>query len=398
MIRFFLLLLACIAGTWYLVDTIKQNGPGYVLIAYNDYTLETSFWLALVIMIALVTLIYGAIRLSVILFLYSIKLGLLPETYSRKRAIKLENTGTQAFLDQHWSMAGTHLVKAAKNSATPFIDHIMAARAYIASANFSEAEQCLQQAKSLSDADPFSLSLLEFDIVAAKNDPQKTNTLLQNLLDSSSNKAPVLVRAITHYSNTDNWQALEQWLPKIKKQKLLTDEAFLQLQATTTVGLMQSTDSKLTEHQLKTFWKSAAKVHHKPEVIQAYCAALLNIGETRDVEKLIKYQLRDTWDEKLVRLYGQIKTSHPAKQLAFLEGFLPKHKDSAALQLSLSQLAVSSQLTGKAKDYLEHSLQIAPSVEAYKLLAEINEELHDENTAKHHLKLGLELAASQLSE
>ncbi len=397
MIRKFLLLLACMAGSWYLVDTIKQNGPGYVLIAYNDYTLETSFWLAIIILILLVALIYGAIRLSVIIFLYSIRLGLLPETYSRKRAIKLEQKGTQAFLDEHWSVAGTHLVKAAKNSTTPFIDQMMAARAYLASDNFSEAENCLQQAKSLPDADQLSLSILEFDISSAKNETVKAESQLEELLVSSPNKAPVLARAITLYTATGNWKSLDKLLPKIKKQQILTNNALLKLKANIAIGLMQPATEKLTASQLKAIWKSSAKVHDQPEVIQSYCNALVALGESVDAEKILKHQLGKTWNESLIKLYGTITTEHPARQLAFAESFLNEHKNSAALQLSLAQLAMANQLTGKAREYLEHSLHIKPSVEAYQLMADINEQLNDANSAKHNLKLGLKLAASQLS-
>lgn len=396
MIRVFLLLLACMAGTWYLVDTIKQNGPGYVLVAYNDYTIETSFWFALLLLIVIVALIYGAIRLGVILFYYLIKLGLLPETYSRNRSAKLKNKGIQAFLDQHWSEASTQLLKAAKNDTTPFLDQLMAARAYIASSNLSAAEKCLQQARVLPDADALSLSLLELDITIGKKDIPAANTLLNNLLKHSSNQVPVLVRAITIYSNSNNWTALNTLLPKIKKQQVLDDEALLQLHTTITVGLLHAaTNKKLDAQQLKTIWKAAAKVQDQPEVIRSYVASLVAIGEFEVAEKIIRQQLAKRWDEVLIEIYGQLKTKNSAQQLTYVESFLTDHKSSAALQLALARLAISNNLIGRAKECAEYSLKIKPSVDAYLLMADISEQLNDPNTARHHLKLGLKLTVAK---
>ena len=395
MIRYFLLLLACMAGTWYLVDTIKQNGPGYVLISYNNYTVETSFWFACLLLVGVVAIVYGAIRLLVFLFLNAIRLGLLPENYSRKRAARLETKGTQAFIDQHWSQAGTQLLKAAKKSDNPFLDQVMAARAYLASGNLEQADACWKIAKTLPNRDKLSLELLELDIAFAKNNIHKANALLDELLRYTGNKPPVLARAITIHSSTQNWEALSKLLPKIRKQQVLVGNSLLQLQEKIAIGLMQSGEKKRSAHQLHALWKSLSDIRQQPRVIYCYCAALVDAGEFDEAEKQIRQHLQQEWSDELIKLYGSFTAKKPDKQLAYAESLLPHHKNSAALQLTLARLALHNQLTGKAKDYVQASLQLAPTVEAYQLMADIHDRLNDTNSAKQNLRLGLTLATSQ---
>ena len=121
----------------------------------------------------------------------------------------------------------------------------------------------------------------------------------------------------------------------------------------------------------------------------------MTLGENAEAEKRLKQILQKHWSEDSIQLYGQLKTAKPSKQLQFAESFLSEHPDNAVLKLSLARLSASIEQWGQAKDYVEHSLSIQPSVEAYQLLAEIHEQLNNPNTAKQNLQLGIELATTQ---
>ena len=58
---FAILLFALLLGVG--VIALIETDPGYVLVAYGNYTLETSLWVGLLLLLALVLLVYFVMRL-----------------------------------------------------------------------------------------------------------------------------------------------------------------------------------------------------------------------------------------------------------------------------------------------------------------------------------------------
>ncbi len=222
MIRVFLLLLVSVAGFWYLADTLKQLGPGYVLVYYNQYSVETSFWVALLVNILFVIGLYGLFRLSIVVIRHLVKLGLLPQNFRSNKAKKLQYQGTLAFLGQHWLQASEQLSKSAKNSQTPFLNFVMAARASLAAGDLTKTQAHIDSAIKQDDIDELSVSLLQLDLYIQQKDGAAANRVLQKLLKNSPKQSAVLHKAIEVYQKEKNWLHLQQLLPRIKKAKILS--------------------------------------------------------------------------------------------------------------------------------------------------------------------------------
>ncbi len=56
-----------------------------------------------------------------------------------------------------------------------------------------------------------------------------------------------------------------------------------------------------------------------------------------------------------------------AKQLKQVETWLKSYPDDAALLLAAARLSMANELWGKARSYLESSLALAPTADAYAL-------------------------------
>ena len=65
--------------------------------------------------------------------------------------------------------------------------------------------------------------------------------------------------------------------------------------------------------------------------------------------------------------------------------------------LTLGRLSVKNKLWGKARTYLEESIEINPLPEAYRTLATVLEELGEHGAAAVQYQKGLELATVGLS-
>jgi HemY protein len=78
------------------------------------------------------------------------------------------------------------------------------------------------------------------------------------------------------------------------------------------------------------------------------------------VEKEIVRQLKKHWRPALVNLYGRIPRESAQKQLATAEGWLKQHPDDPELLLCLGRLALVEREWVKARDYLERSHALHP--------------------------------------
>ncbi len=142
-------------------------------------------------------------------------------------------------------------------------------------------------------------------------------------------------------------------------------------------------------------WEQLPKQRRKqPQLIAIYCRALLHAGQHDTAEGLMRGALKKGWDADMVRLYGEIKSGDGLGQINFLEDRLPDHAGDPVLLLAIGRLCARQGLWGKARSYLEELIDKHPTPEAYRLLAEVYEQLGDREAALRSHRKGLMLATS----
>lgn len=392
MIRVFLLLLACVASTWYLADSIKQKGPGYVYVYYDQYSMETSFWFFLLLMTGLVAGLFILVKAISLLLYYLVKIGYLPKFFLMGRARKFRYQGHLAFLNQQWKLSAKKMGKAAKNSETPFLDYLMAARAYLAVNDIPSATSNAGMAKNTSDYDAESHAMLLMDITIAQGDAFRQQQSIKALLDENPGKPAVLMRAIKIYREQKQWLALQLLLPAIKKHHVLAEADYSDLLAAVATGLMPAFIHAAQIKELKSLWKSVAKVHDRDDVVKAYCEALARMNEAGEARKLLEMHLQRRWSDRLIMAYAALPVTDKLRQLDFAETFLPFHSHNPALLVALGCIAKNNGYLAKAKDYLYKSMQVLPSVKACELMADIADIQQDPALAQDYLRQALALA------
>jgi HemY protein len=93
-----------------------------------------------------------------------------------------------------------------------------------------------------------------------------------------------------------------------------------------------------------------------------------------------------------VYLYGQLEGGDRKRRLDDAEAWLRDHEKDPVLLLTLGRLCLANQLWGKARAYLEASVQIAPTVETYQALGTLLEQLGEPDKAMHCFRQGMALA------
>lgn len=382
MILVFLLLLAAVAGAWYWADTLEELGPGYILIYYNHYSIETSFWICLLILILLVVVLYGLIRLSSISTRYMIRLGFLPRSFSLKKARKKQYLGTLAYLDKRWLEASELLSQAAMDSETPFLHYMMAIQASIEVGDKESAEEFYVLAEKLEDADELSLALVKLDIAALGSDTVETNNQIKALRNDYPSSKRVLATAMQAYLSQKNWQALDELIPALNRYKVVAQERLDEIRAQVAAQLLQQAADNDDKQGLQELWKRYAKQHRDEAVARAYFSAMIKFNHLSDVEKQIQQLLKKQWQTHLIDLYSSFSSDKGLQQQwEYAFAFYDTHKQDPAYLAALGKLALRMGEADKAKEYLSQSVSIQADSETYLALMSLHKQNGDHRLA-----------------
>ena len=141
-------------------------------------------------------------------------------------------------------------------------------------------------------------------------------------------------------------------------------------------SLLKQVGMEANKEKLNNAWlKMPKKLRTEFHLIEVYTEEELELADASGYELLIHKALKKQWDIALLGLYGLVEGKDLARQLKFAESFLSTHAREPVLLLTLGRLSVKNKLWGKARTYLEESIEINPIPEAYRTLASVIDEL-----------------------
>lgn len=384
---FIVLLLAVWLGIF------MHTHPGYVLIGIAHLRIELSVWLAIFLLLVLLTILYGILR--AIRGAYHI-----PRRYrgwQKRRAAQKGRywfeRGTYELLAADWSKAERHLIRAANKQQLPLLSYIAAASAAYHQQKTVACDNYLEQAYTL--ADPAKVRVI--DLLQAGWQLRRANweaalTLLTKLEQAWPHHPAVLSGLKDAYIAVNDWQNVAKLLPKLRQQHVLPEEQVAHLEQRTYLHLLAQADSEASLEPLTKVWQSMPKaLHHQPEILAAYCGYLMHHEEYAQAEGLLKANLKKALHPALLKQYAKVTSQNPAKQLALAESWLTNNPDNSALLFCLGQLCAKHQLWGKACSYLETSIRLAPTTDAYAELGDVLNRLGENTLALNNYRQGLEL-------
>lgn len=148
----------------------------------------------------------------------------------------------------------------------------------------------------------------------------------------------------------------------------LTTEALAALRARVLAAALAAAPD--TE-ALNSLWSGLPRTQRAmPEAIAAYARRAATLGQPLAAMDEIESALRKQWSERLAAVWGQLGPAHADTRLARAEGWLAAQPDSPALLLALGRLCTQGNLWGKAREYLERGLALAPSAPLWETLGD----------------------------
>ncbi len=369
-----IVLIFLVAALWLGVKITED--PGYLLVAYHHWTIEMPLWLGVALVLIIFWLFYGLFRL----FYHLKRTGIYWQFWSKKRrsqrAIEKTHRGFLDVLHGRFKSGEKKLSRAASDSPLTLINYLNAAKAAFFQKAYARSEhyfrQALKQEPKASIAIGITKATLEVENQAWE-DGLKT---LKPLAEKAPKNPNVLMLLKVVYQHLNAWQDLIDLLPRLKKSPLESRDSIIAIEHEAYLVLLKN--SQLAAD----VWSTIPRyLKADPEFISCYAEQLCQENQPAYAEVILSKYLRYEWSDALIELYGKTLTNKPAEQLRFAERFLNRYPENPVLLLCLGRLAMRARLWGKAKHYLEMSVQQVPCAEGYEILGKVLEILGDKDAA-----------------
>jgi HemY protein len=120
-------------------------------------------------------------------------------------------------------------------------------------------------------------------------------------------------------------------------------------------------------------WSQLPKAQRRvPAVIDAYARRAAGFGLILPAMDELESSLRREWSPLLIETYGMLGSEDVEARLRRAESWLDAHPNDATLLLTLGRMCVRLKLWGKANQYLQRSLALAPSAAAWEALGDLH--------------------------
>lgn len=381
----FLLLMAAV-----ILGIQLSKDPGYVLIAINHWTIETTVWVAAIAIIILFMIVYLFLSVCQKITHTPRKLTQWRTKKRARKAQAITRKGLIEYSEGYWLKAKNHLIQALPNSDAPLLNYLTAARAAQKMGDNQLRDDYLREAQRSMPEAKIAVELTQAELQLSNHQWEQALATLKHLHDIAPHHPYVLMLIMRLYQEIKDWPQLIALLPDLKKYKVLNQQEYELLQYNAYlqrfIDLVKQNKSDTVNAFFRTIPKSLA---NNRNIIAEYVRFLLKNNEFTSATKLLSRTLRNDFSPQLIGLYGMLPANE--NQLIFAESLLKKNIHSAALYLCLGQLCIKLQLWGKAKYYLEKSNEIEPTALAYEAQGKLHEKLGEETLACKSYKNGLEL-------
>lgn len=368
---FIFLLIFLVVGAW--LGQLMVQDPGYVLLAYKQTTVETSLWVLLLLLIVGFALVHWLLNLIGNARLPGDKVRSWRSNRNRRVAHNKTLKGLAALSEGSWWKAQRYLSQAAERSDLPVVNYLAAARAAHEQGDTKASDALLAKARESSPKTEVAVGLTQAELQLERGQLEPCLANLLNLRRRAPKNTQVLRMLKDTYLRLEDWLALIQLLPELKKQHVVEAEAATELERQCHRNRLQQClqsleDSSDSEEKLRTLsrsWQAVPQaLQRDPELAAEYVELMRSIGAEHETESVLLDLIKRRWDAPLVRLYGLVQGKDPHKQLEQAQRWLKRNPDSAELELTLGRLNMRQENWGKAIDHLERSLELQPGGEA----------------------------------
>ncbi|MBT8136986.1 MAG: tetratricopeptide repeat protein [Gammaproteobacteria bacterium] len=389
--RGLLIMIALVASTFLAHFFMKDTG--YALVHFRGYAIETSLLGLLLFGI----LAYVAVRLVTRSLTSVSDLGRAAGRYQKKRSRSKLTRGLIELAEGNYARSERMLAESAHKSDTPVLNYLHAARAAQEQGATDRRDNWLMMAYENDVDSSRAVLLTQAELQSRDGDYERALATLRKLEEQSPGHPQGLALLARIYERLGDWDNLQELLPQLRKRKALPVDDIDQLAQRTWATLLTHDGETGDVTGLQRQWqKVPKKLKSDPIVLRDYVEALHRAGEHALVEQTIRKALKKNWDPALLNIYSELENVDTARSLAFVQGLLKSRGDEPQLLLAAGQLALRAGQAGEARTYLEKSIRLDPSPDAYQTLGAVLAETGDAEDSASAFRKGLALATGRV--
>lgn len=334
-----LLIVVVLAGY---VGTLIARDPGYVLITYQDYSLQTSLWVMAGLLILFSLGVYVLLRLWRLLTRSGSMVQGWQASRKESRANELSQKGFALLAEGEFGRARKFLDSGTKGAESDGINYLAAARAAEDAGDSEGRETYLRLAEESDNRLGRARCVVTAELALIRGDADGALAALEGI-KPNAHVAFLTRRALL---KKGDWREMLRRLPELKKAGAAEG---LEKQAAV-LGLSHWKDDNGALNEL--FKSLSSETRGDSDVISAYA---INLSDRAHAEPIIRAAIKKSWESNLVALYGLADETTLATRKKQAEKWLKQHPDDGALQYCLGCLHLASGDNNLAKEALNRA-------------------------------------------
>lgn len=377
-----------------------ERDPGLVVLSYGNTTIETSVWLALVLWLMLWWLLALAVRL--LRGTWGLRGSLSGWLGGRKarNASALTNRGLISYIEGNWSRSRRQLLRAARYSKAPLLNYLMAARASFRLGDSENMQRYLGEAERVESDARIALELTQAELQLSAGHNEQALATLVRARDNASRHPYVLELLATAHARLEDWSALQELLPELRKAAVLDETRMRELELSTWQGLLRARCCNEDDPvgQVTRLWAKIPRplVQEAPVLRERYADCLIQHQGWEKAQRFIVDAVERDWDSGLASRLGQFPVNQPQKLLKTVRRWLDAHPSDPRLLLVAARVALQAGDTAAASEWLEAALAKQPDPVVCLELARLREADGEVKAARRLTQQAAELAVGPL--
>lgn len=376
-----------------------MHSPGYVLLAFGNWSMEMSLWFAL--LLVGVVLLIGRLAWRILGLGVALPVLVQRRWQTRRQCQRVVQTerGLRAYWLGDWQQAEQALLAGAKTQQHALLNFIQAAWAAHARADFNKRDAILQAAIAVAAVQDDLLLRLNW---ARMQVEARQWTAALDTLEPVRTQAPTqplgLYLAVLAYEGLENHEALIALLPRLRRSGQWGADALDELALYSYRGYFAALVRQKSIGDVQRYWQRLPRnVRFDTVLLLTYVEYL---AETAPLQayRLLAKAIHKRWEAAWVSAYGQLQTEETEQQYRLAKAWLKQHADQPELLLCLGKLAARLKFWARAEDYYLQALRRVPSAAVHRGLAElyVAQDRHRE-ALNHYRQMAQFLANTALS-
>ena len=372
---------------------LVRDDPGFLLLRYHDYSVETSLAFALVALTVVVIAIYYCLRLlrGVWRLPRSMRRQSQHRRFSKSR--RQLNQGLIDLAEGRFEQAENHLMRLVDFSESPLVHYLAAARAAQLQGKHDARDKYLKEAHEARPDAELAIGVTQAELQLAHQQTEQALATLAHLHSIAPRHDYVTMLLARAYYELEDWRALVDILPDVRRKKLIKEPKLMEMEVTGYCGILELATS--SQQSFDNAWgKIPRELQADARMILLYLDLMADQRwQNNHAEQLVLKSLDKQWDDRLIDVYGRLETKDTSAQLARVEKWLDELGQNETLLLALGRIAMRARLWGKAQGYLEASIGAKATPAACLALAELfDQQLRQPDKAARYYQQGLKLS------